>query len=281
MAADLIKSRTVIITFMQILTEKNNLKSFDSLTTLGVINFFTYSNEFWGDMSSRSKDSESKFKRIFSDSGVEAQTMLSILPEHNDNVRVIDRDNLKIHKIFQKTGSSILKLSCDAIVTKEKVPLILTPGDCAAVFLTGIDESDGKRFVALIHSGFTGAILDIVSKTITAAKSVYKFNNSDLVAAVLPYIDGKHYVKKLEDDRVRMVIKNPMWKNALKETENAVEVNYGRKLEDEIAALGIKFESTGMDTYKENAAGNLFSQTYLRDQKLIDTKRFGVGICLK
>lgn len=266
---------------MQSLTEINELKSFQSFTDKEIVNFFTYSNHAWGDMSLRSKEAESKFKRIFSDFSIDSKTILSILPEHNDNVRIIDKDNLRIHEMIQKTSGSIIKLSCDAIVTKEKVPLIISPGDCAVIFLTGIDEQDGKKFIAIIHSGFTGAILDIVSKTVTAAKSVYKFNNSDLLAAVLPYINGKHYVKKLEDDRVQMVIDNSLWENALTKTENGLEVNYGKKLEDEIAALEIKFESTGMDTYDENSKGNLFSQTYLRDQKLLDTQRFGVGICIK
>lgn len=257
---------------------KEGLAHFPALQESGVINFFSFDNTRWGDMSIYGALDNSKFDQAFEVFGVTKPKYLVLAAEHNDNVRVIDRDNLAIYESIY--SSKPLSLACDGFITKLPLAMLLTPGDCAAIVITGIDMTDNQRFVLFLHAGFTGTILQIVTKALRSAHSIYRFNNEDLAAYIFPYIAASHYTKKLTDPRVKMVKNDPRWQAALAVSGETVAVDFGRRLQQELQELAIPATATGLDTYTEQESGRLYSNTYQKNEKADQKHRFGIGVYL-
>lgn len=256
---------------------KNGTGNFTHLTVNGIYNFFTYSNDIWGNMRLTEESASKHFQQLFSQFQLPNTYILSIGAEHNDAIRVIDQDNYNIYAQLNEQKKPIINLTCDAIITKERLPIIITPGDCAVVILTGIDARDGKRFMAMIHAGFTGAILQITTKTIQRIHELYDVENTDIQAAVFPYINGEHYVKSYNDTRLLTIIDQPEWQSFLDKREEGVAISFGKKVEAELIALDITFESSKIDTYIGQKDGILYSERFQREHNYQRIERFGVG----
>jgi copper oxidase (laccase) domain-containing protein len=259
-----------------------HLGSFDHLSELGVTNFFTNSNSYWGDMKRLSPGAVEHFQQIFNAKDIDATKILAMGAEHNDNIRVIDHQNYKVYWEMnaEKDSSPAMRLWCDSFITKESIPMIVSPADCCVIVITGIDKADGKRFIALVHAGFIGALLNIVSKTVERIQSIYSCDRGDFRAFMFPYVNGDRFIKTPQDTRVILAQSLPEWSDFLRDAESGISVSFGKKVERELEILGIPFETTGIDTFEANKNGYLYSESYLKSTNDDRTKRFGVGICL-
>ena len=92
--------------------------------------------------------------------------------------------------VYFKNKSSIKnKLPGDAIVTKiKKVGIGILAADCAPILL----YDPQKKIIGCIHSGWKGALNEIIENTIDKFLEL-KSNAKDLVVAVGPCINHHHY----------------------------------------------------------------------------------------
>lgn len=255
----------------------NNLQSFSNLNS--IVNFYTPSTPPWGNMRISEPDSLVKFVEAFRLSGKELREnqLVYMSVEHSDGIRFIDKNNVSIYQILQ--NEDLTKITADCVVTKlNNIGIIVTPADCAIVALTGIDKSDGQRFVAVMHLGLTGTILNLVSQTVSLIKHQYQIEDSQMQAAIFPHISAKHYRKTLSDKRYLLIKDNPEWKDCLDITETDVGFDFGAMIRKQLTRDGINFEDSGIDNYlPEN---QLFSHTYLKEHNQDETQRFGVGVAI-
>lgn len=217
-------------------------------------------------------------------------TIISMAAEQNTGITLIDKFSVKVYEKFnlrEFDKLNVLRISCDAIITDQTVPILVTPADCMVITIFGRCKNTGKKFLITTHSGFTGSILDVTLNALNFAKTKYSFDFNSLEAYISPFIDGKQYTKQLDDPRVQMAFKKDksLWEKYLIEQKvpkkqkdkNKVEVHFGTKVIDDLKSLKITVaNSTHLeDTYEGNKAGTLFSNKYLKDNSLT-YKSFGV-----
>jgi copper oxidase (laccase) domain-containing protein len=266
---------------MNSLTISDNLGSFKSLHDQNVINFFTYSNQDWGDMKRLTPGAQAKYDAIFKRFGVSPERMLAMGAEHGDTIRFIDNENYEVFwGVNPEKDTRIMRLWSDGFITKERIPIIVSPGDCCVVAITGVDREDGKRFIIVVHAGFTGAILKIVTKAVNLAHHYFLFANDSLTAYSFPHVSREHYVKPANDPRVQRAIKKPEWTQYLHQKDDNIVVAFGEKVESELRDLGIRYESSQIDTFDANRNGLLQSESYQKSINGDRSLRFGIGFCI-
>lgn len=267
-----------------VLNKDTGVASFPRLTDSGVINGATTSHEAWGSMRVFDDGAEAKYQRFFNVLSVPTSKFLYMAPDHNDNVQVVTAENLAIYEMLNTSNSfndiSRIDIVTDAVITKESIPVVVTPADCVVACITGTDHHDGKRFVAVIHVGFTGALLGIVGKVLDIVQTKYSVDLSQCSAFVFPYIDGEHYQKPLKDKRVQMVINKEEWRPYLDVSHEVVSVDFGGKvaadLKKRVGSVGI----SEMYTYHGHTQETLYSHTYAKEHDEDATSRFVVSIAL-
>lgn len=265
----------------------NSLGMFKELNDLGITNFFTCSNAEWGSMKLPLARNFGKYQKIFHLLNIKSPNLVLLAPDHNDNVHVLTKENLIVYGLFNKDSaiSGLIRISSDGIITKEKIPLVVTPADCVVVAICGVDLKDKRKFVILLHCGFTGTILQIVKKAIKTAHAYYDFCEKNLSAFVFPYIDGKHYVKELKNNQMFSYFKKELdgtrWKSFLKRENGHVEIDFGERLVADLTEIGIgNISSTGIDTYTAHEKGLLYSHVFAMEKRQDKGKRFAVGVSL-
>jgi hypothetical protein len=106
---------------------------------------------------------------------------------HTSNVRVIGRD----FEFVDAAPSAVP--DCDALVTNlKRVPLLALSADCGlTVFYDPV-----RQALAVCHSGWRGAMLNIYSRVIAVMKLRFGTDPSDLIAGASPMISAGNYPVK-------------------------------------------------------------------------------------
>ena len=124
----------------------------------------------WGD----AKTARDNFARCFSAHGNALSEIVSILPEHSDNIVVLPR---YYTGETEKTCDGLMTSSCDTC-------LVLRPADCFPVLMGTID----RKFVGLIHAGWRGTDLEIARRAVELAVKTYRVDAEDIFICIGPGI---------------------------------------------------------------------------------------------
>jgi len=259
---------------------------FPMLSKLKVKNFFTFDNKVWGNMRyTENPSSLTRLNKAFKLVGIKSKKYICILSKHDSKVQFLNHRNLQVYGMFNreeeiKGSIEPLRLYIDGLITKLSFPIVIAPADCVVLVIYGKDSKDRKKFIMVLHLGVSGTYLKLHEKALKQAHMYYKFKNKDLKAFLFPYIHGENYLKTREDDTCNILNKKE-WKKYLIEVKNKIEVDFGRKIKDDLEKFDIKcIYDSELDTYEECKKGKLFSHTYLKEKRLGDTKRFAIGVSL-
>lgn len=258
-----------------------NLAHFETLTSLGIKNFFTFDNAKWLNVVPRLEKTE--YLEIFTSMNLPLENIFYMGAEHLDNIRVVDESNIALYKEFTKfekykNSVELNLVNCDGMITKENITILVAPADCAIICITGVDKKDNRRFIAVIHAGIFGTMLEIHKKALEKLKSLYEFNLSDLQSFIYPTIDGKNYVKSKEDKTRGHLFKDNDWQNYVVDKGENFEVHFRNKIIDDLKSAGVtNIHISELNTYAENEKGNLFSYVYQKEKKVEEFRNFLVG----
>lgn len=260
----------------------DHLAHFESLTKLGIKNFFTFNNSLWGNMSLRDENFNDKFDKVSLSQNINSKELIYLGAEQNNNVLILDENNLEIYKLFNKHDKSIeereiIVLSTDSVITKlTNLPIVVTPADCAIIYIVGTDKKDGKKFLCFIHSGVFGTMLRIYTKTLEIAHTYYDFDNSDLQVFITPTVAGENYRKNKSENVRGKLFTDPEWEASVIDYGEKFGIKIVNKIISDYKKLGIKnIIDSEMDAYEESKKGNLHSFTYYKEIKE-DSKNFMV-----
>lgn len=137
-----------------------------------------------GDLSENAGENLSLFCEA---SGCPFEKTVRMRQAHTSNVRVIGPD-------FRFAGSPPSTVAdCDALVTNLKgVPLLALSADCAlTVFYDPV-----RSVLAVCHSGWRGAMLNIYSQVVSVMKLRFGADPGGLIAGVSPMISAENYPVK-------------------------------------------------------------------------------------
>lgn len=113
--------------------------------------------------------------------GAEPARLERMRQRHTANVAVVE------------AGGSVPPENTDALVTASPgVPLLALSADCA---LSAFYDPS-RKVLAVIHSGWRGALLDIYGATLNVMRLRYGCLPADIVAGVSPMISAAHYPVK-------------------------------------------------------------------------------------
>jgi copper oxidase (laccase) domain-containing protein len=269
-----------------------NFASFSKLTDLGIRNFCTWGNKYWGNMHvSRQKENVEKYQEIlhFLNPNI-TKPIISLKEQHLDQIQIITKQNLHVIDRLLKNDTNysqneiyLYEPECDGIITKESIPLFKTVGDCSVIIITGIDKKDNKRFVAFLHSGLNGALLQIYRNALNLAHANYEFDNNELNVFIYPYISKSHFSWQKEDLDKELKILNINETFFELREDGKYYIDYGQKIILDLIALGVKEENiidSNLCTFEENEKGNLFSNRYQKVTGDNTNGRYLVGVCL-
>lgn len=260
---------------MKNLSVKNGIASFDALDKFGIKNGFSYSSQIWGNMSLKVTDVEvderiAKLHKFSRQIGVTHKNFAFMNVEHADTICHLTELSWELRSVMSDNYGIIL-IHGDGIITKLNIPIIVTPADCAVLIVAGIDENDSQKFILVAHAGLSSTILGIHKKIIENAHKIYKFDNSDLIVCISPFIYGKNYVKNKRKHKFAKYFTNAEWKKYVVQNGDNVEVHFGRKIISDLNAMGIsQIYESGLDTYSEHLKSNLFSNTLSKQSKVED-----------
>lgn len=271
----------------ELFNTQKKLCSFIRLSGDGVKNFFTYDNKRWGNMSLISNPRAlSKYERLFPLCNIKNREFIYLRPDHNDGLQHVTHKNLQVYRLFNAikkdySNLTVYPIHIDGIITKEKIPFIITPADCLILVLTAIDRKDKKRFIILIHAGMSGAYLNIHKKALCYAKNIYSFSTRDIEAFLFPSISEEHYKKPIMNNDLLPLLKMQEWKRFIVKKGKVVHLAFTRKIEYDLYKMGIKrIYSSGIDTYEAQKEGKLFSHVYQKRRKPKKSMHFAVVISL-
>lgn len=256
---------------------KNDLGIFTDLEDYGIKNFFTYSNKRWGNMSLLSNPKATlKYRKIFQLLNIKGEKFIRINTDGVDSIQLVHEKNLEVYSL---ASYDFINIFADSVITKESIPITISPGDCAVILITGIDKNDARRFVILIHAGLSGTVLEIYSKAIKEAHTVYKFENKDLAAFIFPTISGKNYVKPINHKAVKRFLEISDLGEYVLQNGDFYEINFCEKVINDLKKLGINnIQNSNIDTFKAHEEGLLYSYTYAKKLNKDLWSRFGIGV---
>lgn len=135
--------------------------------------FFTTTSA--GNMSARwgnEKDVARKTIQIFNQQNVSTDACISMLPEPED------------HIIQVETGTQQI-FSCSGLLSKDpKTVLLLRPADCLPILMTTRE----KKFIGLIHAGWSGSHADIARKAVQQITTEYDVDPKEILIGIGPAI---------------------------------------------------------------------------------------------
>jgi len=194
--------------------------------------------------------------------------MVRMHQRHTSNVRVIGPDFR-----FPADAPAVLS-EADALMTNIKeVPLLALSADCAlTVFYDPV-----RSVLAVSHSGWRGAALNIYAQVIAVMKLRFGSNPGDLIVGVAPMISADHYPVK-EDllAKIRMFYPEDVLKKCFLLREGRHHFSLKELLKHQLVSLGVvKYEFAHLCTYSEK---DLF-YSWRRDGE--HTGRFGLLAMLR
>lgn len=260
----------------------NHLAYFQSLENLGIKNFFTFNNEKWGNMRISDANFNQKFDEISDTFEMSSHELIYLAAEQNNNVVILNESNLKIYRLFNKSPLSnekrnIIALNTDSIITKLKIPVVITPADCAVIYIIGVDKKDNQKFMCFIHAGVFGTMLNIHTKVLDIAHTFYDFENKDLNIFVTPAVAGENYRKDKSEDVRGLIFTDPDWAEHVIDYEDKFGIKIITKIISDYTKAGVKnIEDSKMDSFTEASKGNLHSLTFYKSLGQ-ESKNFIVG----
>ncbi|MEK7566628.1 MAG: polyphenol oxidase family protein [Patescibacteria group bacterium] len=120
------------------------------------------------------KTAQENFARCFSAHGNVLAEIVSILPEHSDNIVVLPH---YYDGETEKICDGLMTSSCDTY-------LVLRPADCFPILMGTID----RKFVGLIHAGWRGTDLEIARLAVKLAVRTYRVEAEDIFIGIGPGI---------------------------------------------------------------------------------------------
>lgn len=149
------------------------------------------------------------YRELANDFGITPNDMIRIPQAHTSNILVADRELSGSGVVYREVEDGV-----DGVITNEKRILLLTiESDCTPVFI--LDKK--KKAVAMIHSGWRGAVSKITEKAIDKMIENYGTDKKDLLIHFGPSICGDCYEvesdlipefkKILDDDGINIVFK--------------------------------------------------------------------------
>jgi len=265
---------------------------FPKLRELGIKNFCTWGNEYWGDMRvSNQAANKIKYHEILDFIKPELEKpIISLKAQQLDQIQIITKNNLHIIDRLLKNNIDysqndiyLFEVECDGILTKESIPLFKTVGDCSVIIITGIDKKDNKRFAAFLHSGLNGTLLQIYRNALDLAHANYEFENEELDVFIYPYICQNHFSWRKEDFEKELEILDINQHFFELREDGKYYIDYGQKIILDLISLGIKKENiikSDLCTYEEHGKGNLFSNRFQKVSGDSSNSRYLVGISL-
>ncbi|MCS7317048.1 MAG: laccase domain-containing protein [Candidatus Dojkabacteria bacterium] len=200
--------------------------------------------------------------------------------EGNNQISIIDEQNYFAYLLNNTDEKNYIRLFCDCIIINHKIPVIVSPADCMIILVIGYNHKANSFIKCLIHVGFVGSILNLHIKSINFLKRLYLCNAFE--AFIFPYIFGEHYIKNVNDQRIKYALElDKNWRKYFVKTNsnsNLFNVYFANKVKDDLRKLGVDIYDSNLDTYTENQKGNLYSLTYLREHNMDTTQRFGILI---
>jgi len=170
--------------------------------------------------------------------GAEPARLGRMRQRHTANVAVIE------------AGGGAPPAHTDALVTSAPgVPLLALSADCA---LTVFYDQEHKA-LAVIHSGWRGALLDVYGAALAAMRLRYGTDPAEVVAGVSPMISAAHYPVK-EDflEKLQAFYPGGADKHFLTMKEGRHFFNLRELLRLRLEALGVgKYEFMHLCTYAE------------------------------
>ncbi len=170
--------------------------------------------------------------------GAEPARLGRMRQRHTANVAVIE------------AGGGTPPDNTDALLTSEPgVPLLALSADCALT----VFYDPAHKALAVAHSGWRGALLDVYGATLAAMRLRYGTNPADVVAGVSPMISAAHYPVK-EDflEKLQAFYPNGADKHFLTMKEGRHFFNLRELLRLRLEALGVgKYEFMHLCTYAE------------------------------
>ena len=124
-------------------------------------------------------DEKTVLQKILREKGFSSFPVISLNQLHSDKVI-----------LFSQKKELTKKFSGDAILTKQpNLVLTVSVADCVPIFLVNPKE----KIVGLIHSGWKGSLLNIVSEALKYAKEGWNAHAKDFFALLAPSIQNCCY----------------------------------------------------------------------------------------
>ena len=194
--------------------------------------------------------------------GAEPARLVRMRQRHTANVAVIE------------AGGAVPPENTDALVTSAPgVPLLALSADCALTVL----YDPVHKALAVAHSGWRGAFLDIYGTVLNAMKLRFGTGPSDVIAGVSPMISAAHYPVR-EDflEKLKAFYPGGADKHFLTLKEGRHFFSLREALRLRLEALGVKqHEFMHLCTYSES---EMFYSWRRNGEK---TGRFGLMAILK
>ena len=174
--------------------------------------------------------------------GCPSEKTVRMRQTHTANVRIIGPDFE-----FSPTAPSAVS-GCDALVTNLKgVPLLSLSADCAlTVFYDPV-----RSVLAVCHSGWRGAMLNIYSQIISVMKLRFDTDPCDIIAGVSPMISAENYpVKDDLMEKFRLFYPQEITRKCLILKDGRHHFSLKDLLKYQLQGLGVKnYEFAHLCTY--------------------------------
>jgi len=261
-------------------SEKLKLYYFPELQDLGIENFCT--TKYYGNLSFKTNPDHAQntinqiIENYYPQNSTNDNFFFVMGTEGVDQIDEITPQNLNMYK-FLSSNKNFEKLTCDAIITDQKVWLIVSPADCMILVLVG--RKNNNLIVAFVHLGFTSVILDLHKKVFDSLL----IQGIEIIKAFsFPYISGKSYKRDPLDSKMANLKNDISWTDFLIRDENGLfEVHFGSRVINYLTEKGIEVVDSGLDTYTLAESNILYSHYYSNKKNVDVGSRFAVGVRIK
>jgi copper oxidase (laccase) domain-containing protein len=269
---------------------KTGLGSFSTLREkLGVANFVTYEGGIWGNMNARfardkeeHSEIEAKERRLADLIGSKT-IFVATTPQEGTllNLDKVMGDYLYFVYEPDDVGYRFIPIRANgAILTAPQAGLLFAPADCP-IFIFAQEGWDG---VVCVHLGSPGVVQGLHNKALLYFQGLFpEVKISQFQIYITPHICPAHYSLKQEKYAAfkRICPAIGEFSSPLGGGRHSLDF-VGLAKKDLEKHWGItSFNETGLCTYEEAKAGNLFSYTLRKEDENIPRGSFDVAVSLE
>jgi len=174
--------------------------------------------------------------------GISVDDCVCMYAVHGDEIVEVDQS-------FKRRGMDRMEsaIKVDGLVTDEKgVYLFLLIGDCLPIIL----HDPVKGVVGLVHAGWTGADINVVSKAIEKMNKRYKVLATDIIAGLGPAALKDSFIKENPSQ-----IGKAEWKSFIEQvSDKEWKIDFVGYCRQQLLDLGVREENvfeSGIDTVKD------------------------------